>query len=89
MKPVELSTERASQKDGELTIEEKWKLRSISWQLLWVIPQTRPGASFDSCRVSNYGENPKVNNLLEVNKAVKKLQSSTLRLFYPDLGNTE
>ena len=28
-------------------------------------------------------------NLLEANKAVKKLQSSTLRLVYPDLGNPQ
>ena len=28
-------------------------------------------------------------NLLEANKAVKKLHSSTLRLVYPDLGNPE
>ena len=72
LKPVELSTERASQKDEELTIEEKSKLRSISGQLSWVISQTRPNASFDSCRVSNYGKNTKVKNVLEANKAVKK-----------------
>ena len=34
LKPVELSTERVSQKDEELTIEEQSKLRSISGQLL-------------------------------------------------------
>ena len=28
-------------------------------------------------------------NLLEASKAVKKLQSSTLRLVYPDFGNPE
>ena len=32
---------------------------------------------------------PKLKNLLEANKAVKKLKSSTLRLVYPDLGNTK
>ena len=89
MKLVELITERASQKDEELTIKEMSKLRSISGQLLWVTSQTRPVASFDSCRVSNYGKNSKVKNLLETNKAVKKLQSSILRLVYPDPGNPE
>ena len=88
MKPVELIAERVSQKDEELRIEEKSKLRSVSRQLLWVTSQTCPDASFDSCRVSNYGKNPKVKNLLEANKAVK-LQSSTLRLVYPDLRNPE
>ena len=44
---------------------------------------------FDNFTVSNYGKNPKVKNALETNKAVKKLQSSTLSLVYPDLGNPE
>ena len=44
---------------------------------------------FDNFTVSNYGKNPKVKNALETNKAVKKLQSSTLSLVYPNLGNPE
>ena len=56
---------------------------------MWVTSHTCPDVSFNSCRVSNYGNNPKVKNLLEANIAVKKLQSSTLRLAYPDLGNPE
>ena len=47
LKPVELSTERVSQKDEELTIEEQSKLRSISGQLLWVTSQTHADASCD------------------------------------------
>ena len=35
------------------------------------------------------GKNPKANNLLEASKVVKKLRSSTLRLVYSDLGNSE
>ena len=58
LKPVELSTERASQKYKELRTEEKSKLRSISGQLLWVTSQTPLDASFDSCRISNYGKIP-------------------------------
>ena len=56
---------------------------------MWVTSQTRPDASFDSCKVSNYGKHPIVKNLIEANKGIKKLQSSTLRLVYPDLGNPE
>ena len=89
LKPLELSIETISQKDEELTIEGKSKLRSISGQLLSITSQTRPDGSFDNCRLSNYGKNLMVKNLLEANKAVKKLQSSTLRLVYPDLRNPE
>ena len=77
-----LSTERASQKDEELVTNKKSKLRSISQQLLWVTLQTSPDTSFDSCRANSYGNIPEVRNLLGANKAVKKLQSSTLRLVY-------
>ena len=89
LKPLELSIETVSQKDEELTIEGKSKLRSISGQLLSITSQTRPDGSFDNCRLSNYGKNLMLKNLLEANKAVKKLQSSTLRLVYPDLRNPE
>ena len=82
-------TERTSQKDEELAIKEKSKLRSISEQLLWVTSQICPDASFDSCRMSNYGKHPKVKNLLEANKAAKKLQCYILRLVYPDLVNPQ
>ena len=76
LKPVELSIERALQKDEELTIEEKSKLRSLSGQLLWVTSRICPDASFDSCRVSNYGEkNPKRKNLLEANKLLRSYNS--------------
>ena len=63
------------------------KLRSISGQLLCATSQTGPFVSFDSSRLSNCGRNPKVKTLLEANKAVKKLQSTTLRLVYLDLEN--
>ena len=86
LKPVVLTIERASEKDEELKTEENSNLKSISGQLLWITSQTRPDASFDSCRLSR--KNPKVKNLLEASKAVTKLQS-TLRLVYPDLGNPE
>ena len=82
LKPVEVSRERASQKKEELTIKEKSKLRPISQQFLRVTSQTSPDAPFGSCRVSNYGKSPKMKNLIEANKAAKKLQSSILRLGY-------
>ena len=83
LKPVELSTEKALQKAKGLTIEENSKLRSISGQLI------RPDALFDSCGGNNYGKNRKLKHLLETNKAGNKLQSSSLRLVYLDLGNPE
>ena len=39
--------------------------------------------------VNSTAKNSKVKNLLEASKTVKKLQLSTLRLIYPDLGNPE
>ena len=89
LKPITLSTDRSMQKEEELTSGKKSKLRSISGQILWVTSQTHPDASFDSCKVSNYGKHPIVKNLIEANKAIQKLQSSKLRLVYPDLGNPE
>ena len=41
-KPIQLSNERAAQKDDPLTFVEKARLRSFGGQLLWVTTQTRP-----------------------------------------------
>lgn len=89
LRPIEVSQQRASQKDDDLTLEEKKSLRSLCGQLIWVTSQTRPDCAFDACYVSNYGKNPKVRNLIAANKAVKKLNATKLRLTFPNLGHPE
>ena len=80
LKPVELSAERLSQKDEELTTEEKSKLRSINGPLLWVTSQTHPDASFDSCRVSNYGKKSQVEELIRSKQSCEEVTFFNIKI---------
>ena len=86
LQPLKLTSLQTENKDIPLTAEERKMLRSMSGKLLWVTSQTRPDVAFDSCMVSNVGKNPTVKNLIDVNKAIKKLQSVNLNLTFPNLG---
>ena len=84
---IELNPGRASHKGDLLTVHEKAQLRFIAGQLLWATTQTRPDCAFDSCWVSNIGKNPTVQQLIDANKAVRKLKSDKTRLLYCNLGD--
>ena len=59
----------------------------LSGQMLWVSSQTRPDVSFETCMMSNTGKHPKVNMLLEANKALSKLKKDRVKLKFPSLGD--
>ena len=61
--------------------------KSLAGKLLWVTSQTRPDVSYDSCWVSNCGKNPTVRDVLDGNKAVRKLKLTTSELQFPNLGD--
>ena len=89
LETVKLTRERMQEINDELSKEEKMQLRTVSGQVLWVTGQTRPDAAYEGCVISNYGKKPTVRNLLEANKAVKKIQAQELTLRFLDLGNPE
>lgn len=79
LKYINITNERELQKEEVLTHDERRALRSVSGQLLWITSQTRPDAAFNSCYVSNCGKEPTAKNLVEANRAIKKIQSSDMR----------
>ena len=87
LKEIKICDERIRCPDEILTEKEKMDLRSICGQLLWATSQTRPDAAFESCRVNNYGSEPTIKNILEANRAVKKLQNEKVKIVYPCLGD--
>jgi len=84
---MQIDSERRKQLDEKLTTEEKKELRSVCGQLLWATSQTRPDAAFQSCQVSNHGPEATVRNLIEANKAIKKLKNESMKLNFPNLGD--
>ena len=80
---------RNKNNDEKLTSEELSQLRSISGQISWVASQTRPDASFDSCKISNYGTKADISYLKQANKAVRKLKNKDVEINIPDIGDIE
>ncbi len=89
LKEIPISDERKKQIEDILSEEESQTLRSVCGQLLWVTSQTRPDIAFDSCQVNNYGKEPTIRNVMEANKAIKKLKSDKVKLVYPSLGDPD
>ena len=73
-------------KSEELNEEEKLELKRMCGQLLWVASQTRPDISFETCVASNTGKHPTFRLCHEINKAIKKLKSSSVDIRFPHLG---
>ena len=48
IKEIEITKEKASQKDEPLTIEEARQLRRVAGQLNWAPSQTHPDMAYDS-----------------------------------------
>ena len=73
LKSIEIDADRQKMLDSKLTEEEKRHLRSVCGQLLWATGQTRPDASYSSCRAGNFGNDATICSLTEVKrlKAVK------------------
>ena len=87
LQEITIKAERKKEVQGELTDEERSKLKAVSGQLLWVTTQTRPDMSFESCSVSNAGKTPTVQNLLDANKAIRKMRASNeVKLKFPCIG---
>ena len=89
IQPIYLESDRTKETDSELSKDEVSELRSISGQLLWATSQTSPDVAFEGCQVGNYGKHPTVRNILEANKAIRKLQSRQLSISIPDLGKAD
>ena len=55
----------------------------------WVASQTRPDISYDVCRMSNVGKQPKVKMINEANKSLMKLKATKSTLSYMNIGTPE
>ena len=85
---IDLGRERKKLIRDILTPEERSKLKSLSGKMLWVTSQTRPDIAFATCMMCNAGPEATVNDILEANKAVRKMKNSNdVKINYRKLGN--
>ena len=72
---IPISPKRKCQKTHALNPQEYGQFRSLCGKLLWLSLQTRPDISFEVCQLSNHLSDANVQDIISINKLVKKLQS--------------
>ena len=87
IKPIQIHKSMAFRTNDKLTKEEKSQLRSFCGQMQWATSQTCPDLGFKTCVMSNVGKHATVRDVDETNKALRKLQSKTVHLKFPNLRN--
>ena len=68
-----------------MTPEELKGYRKIVGSLNWVATVTRPDLSFDVVNLSTHFRNAKVDDLVNANKAVRKLKAQDVIMMFPRL----
>ena len=71
IKPIALGKKRSTQKYDDLNQDEREEFRTIYGQLNWVLRNTRPETSYDTCILSNAMKTCKVEDNLARNKVIK------------------
>ena len=84
---VRVSPSRSENKEALLTVDERKQLRQMCGKLLWVANNTRPDISYETSTLCNAGKEATVNDLLKVNKLVKKVKLDKGVVKFPNLGN--
>lgn len=87
VQPIPLSAGRASQKNEDCNSGEMKSLRSMVGQIGWLSAHTRPDMSYEVLELSCNMSSPKVENLVQANKCVKKMGMVECNMKFPDLGD--
>ena len=87
LEEIPISKERALRKNDELSSKELSQLRSTIGQLNWLANQTRPDITYDILEHSVSIKSAKVENILQVNKIIKKVKTDEVFIQFPDLGD--
>ncbi|PIK39346.1 hypothetical protein BSL78_23810 [Apostichopus japonicus] len=80
---------RVAQKEFLLKQSEVTQLRGAIGQVQWASNQTRPDISYDALELSTTTKEPKVKDLLQANKVIKKIKMKQSHILFPNLGDQE
>jgi hypothetical protein len=87
LEEVKLEGKDKRSRSDVLSEMEERDYRALVGQLNWIATQTRPDISFDVCELSSVFDKALVDNFVHANKAVKKAQSCSVVVQYPELCN--
>ena len=85
--PIHVSAMRASRKGEDCNKPEIDNLRSLVGQLGWLCTSTRPDLSYEVLELSCKLNHPKVEDLLQANKCIRKANTYESTMFFPCLGD--
>ena len=87
IRTIQVTSERALQKEELCNEKEKEEMRSVIGQLGWLSSNSRPDLSYDVLELSCKIKNLRVSDLLMTNKCVRKAQMYENSLKYPNMGD--
>ena len=82
---ITISESRALDREAKLTPEEVTSLREAVGQLNWLSCVTRPDISFDVSVLSSSIKDAKVSDLIQANKAIKKVKNEESYMRFSEL----
>ena len=80
IKPIQVNSSRSTEPNHELSTEEKKQYQQLLGKLQWISSQTRPDIRYAVLECSISANKPKVKDLLRINKVVKKMNKTSVRL---------
>ena len=89
LEELHIPMHRKSDKQSSLTAFEKEKLMSVAGQLNWLATQTRPDLSYDALELNMSKKEPKIEDSLKANKAIRKAKQISSGILFPKLGKTD
>ena len=66
---------------------QQWDLKSLAGKLNWVSTHSGPDTAYDVCQTNNSTEEATVKELVNANKALRKMKSEEVELIFPNLGD--
>jgi transposase InsO family protein len=82
---IDIERDKLCMKDLPLNDSEKEQLRSKIGQVLWVARQTRPDVMYDVCHLAANYKNATIQDLIDINKVIKKIGTSKITLTFQPL----
>ena len=79
---IKIDPSRKRDLSQHLTLTETDLLQLKIGQLLWINNQTRPDISFEVCQIASYLKNATTEDLIFVNKIIKRLRETQYHLTY-------
>ena len=87
LKPIDMEKSRQLSKDSPVTENERKEMRSLVGKINWLVTQTRPDLAFETSVSASKINNAIVNDIVDLNKIVKKAKSEDVILRIPRLND--